>query len=126
MNRHQISAVFLGGVSGASARWGILKLLPSVDQWPWDILLINIFGAAALGIAVGFFARKPHKILFLAVSTGFCGAFTTFSAFTVDIAFLIRDKQYFNTVSFLASSILGGLLIYHLSKRSIQSRKVNP
>ena len=125
MNHHQISAVFLGGVAGASARWGILKLLPSVDQWPWDILLINISGAAALGIAVGLFARSPHKILFLAISTGFCGAFTTFSAFSVDIAFLIRDKQYFNTVSFLTSSILGGLLIYHLSKRSVQSRRVN-
>tara|TARA_B100000953_G_scaffold231578_1_gene192989 strand:- start:1647 stop:2027 length:381 start_codon:yes stop_codon:yes gene_type:complete len=124
VNQHQISAVFLGGVAGATARWGLLELLPSVNQWPWHMLLINISGSAALGMVVGFFAKSPRKFLFLAASTGFCGAFTTFSAFAVDIASFIKANQYFNAFSFLTASIAGGLLVYKVSKRTVESRRV--
>ncbi|MEC8974400.1 MAG: CrcB family protein [Actinomycetota bacterium] len=124
MKLHQMSAVFFGGVAGATARWGLLEILPAVDQWPWHILLINISGSAALGIVVGLSSRATRKMLFLAVGTGFCGAFTTFSSFAVDIALFLKGEQYFNTVSLLAASIVGGLLVFQISKRSTKSRNV--
>ena len=50
--------------------------------------------------------KNPRAKLLL--TTGFCGAFTTFSTFSVDIVTLILDKQQYNKAAtlFLGSNII--------------------
>ncbi|MCH1512098.1 MAG: CrcB family protein [Acidimicrobiales bacterium] len=122
MNRNQIYAVFFGGAVGAVARWGTLEILPFHTQWPWQILFINVLGSAALGVLVGYSIRTSQRIFFLAASTGFCGAFTTFSAYTVDIALFIRAGQFFNGFSYLITSTIGGLAAYKISKQLTEAK----
>ncbi len=116
MSSKQFFAVFFGGAIGALSRWGILELLPTITYWPWHIVLINISGSAALGVMVGLFTRSRDSLLFLAVGGGFCAAFTTFSSFTVEIASTIKTQEYFDAVSFLTASIVGGFAAYQMGK----------
>tara|TARA_Y100001970_G_scaffold124819_1_gene154494 strand:- start:2577 stop:2957 length:381 start_codon:yes stop_codon:yes gene_type:complete len=125
MNHKHIFAVFFGGAVGALARWGLLEVLPTVTQWPWHVLIINISGSAALGIMVGLFTKDQNDLLFLAAGGGFCGAFTTFSSFSVEIAAKLKTQEYFDAVSFLTSSVLGGLVAYQIGKFVIRQTKAH-
>ena len=91
-------AVFLGGGIGALARYGISLLFArssfvTVFTFPLSTLLINIVGSFAIGFlyALTLFNGKLSPEIQLALTVGFCGAFTTFSTFALEIFNLIRD-----------------------------------
>lgn len=68
--------VALGAACGASARFAVALWLPGLRA----TLLVNVLGSAALGFLV-----HPSASTYALVGTGFCGAFTTFSAFAVEV-----------------------------------------
>ncbi len=75
--------VGLGGVCGALARWTVAG---RVERTTIDTFLVNVLGSFLLGLVTTTPVGDPVA---LAVGTGFCGAFTTFSSFafeTVDLA----------------------------------------
>lgn len=83
-----ILAVGAGGVIGATARVGFVKLFPNhAAGVPWTTLAENVVGAFLLGLVlVAVLERlntKRHLRPFLA--TGVLGSFTTFSNYTVEI-----------------------------------------
>ncbi len=68
--------VALGGAVGAVARFGVALRLPGRRA----TLLVNVLGSAVLGLLV----HRSSSAVAL-VGTGFCGAFTTYSAFAVEV-----------------------------------------
>jgi CrcB protein len=70
--------VALGASVGAPARLGIGRILDRKTHW--GTLLVNLVGSAVLGWLVGHGVAKDPLLL---VGTGFCGAFTTYSAVAV-------------------------------------------
>ena len=68
--------VALGAAAGATARVGVALRLPGLRA----TLLVNVLGSAVLGLLVH---RSPSMTAL--VGTGFCGAFTTYSAFAVEV-----------------------------------------
>jgi CrcB protein len=98
-------AVALGAAAGGLLRSG-LALAWAADGavgWPWPTLLVNLLGSALIG---AFWARVgPESTVEvslerrLLVMTGFCGGFTTFSAFGVE------------TVELLAADTPGSALV---------------
>lgn len=72
--------VATGGVAGATARWAVLE---GTSGAAWSLLAINTLGAFLLGLLVAAGADTGRRLL---LGVGFCGAFTTFSTFAVDIA----------------------------------------
>lgn len=83
--RHLVT-VFVGGVAGTLARYGMGRLVPSTHPWPWSILLVNLIGSLVLGWVLEHLAaqgpdRGRLRGLRLLLGVGFCGAFTTYSAF---------------------------------------------
>ena len=69
-----------GGAIGAALRhWVSLRV--SSGRFPWATLVVNVVGSFALGLAV--FAGVGESALQL-VGVGICGAFTTFSSFSVE------------------------------------------
>ncbi|MGE0564877.1 MAG: fluoride efflux transporter CrcB [Pseudolabrys sp.] len=84
--------VFLGGGIGAALRHGVnlgaARLLGT--NFPWGTLTVNVVGSLAMGLIAAYFAFKgdasQHWRLLLA--TGVLGGFTTFSAFSLDVALL--------------------------------------
>ena len=81
--------VFIGGAFGTVARWLFTDVLTPVGSTgEWGLLFANILGAGLLGFFAAFFSdaspAKPDSFLhgreMLLVGTGFCGAFTSYSA----------------------------------------------
>ena len=71
--------VGLGGAAGALARYAVDRLL---DGGRRSTFAVNVLGSTLLGAVVA--ASLPPAALALA-ATGFCGAFTTFSSFALNV-----------------------------------------
>jgi CrcB protein len=103
----------VGGALGSLARWGIALALPrSAGHWPWATLTVNLAGCLLLGVLLAVLAaRRPdddHLRTFL--GTGVLGGFTTFSAFAVEVADLLRAGAPLVAVGYVAASVIGGLV----------------
>jgi len=71
--------VGLGGAVGAVARYGVGELVET-EAFPAATLVVNVLGTFLLGLLT--FAGAGSEVMLL-VGTGACGAFTTFSSFSV-------------------------------------------
>ena len=87
-------AIGLLGLVGVFLRWVIDSLFSQwTDLFPLGILLINILGSLIAGVIYVIGAEKiliPPQ-LSVALLVGFCGGFTTFSAYSLQ-AFLYIEK----------------------------------
>ena len=105
-------AIGIGGLAGASARWGLVEVLPATDIWPWGVLAVNLFGCLVLGyLAAAAWSARAQLPMSLGLGTGFCGSLTTFSALTVDVAEMARDGSWGYAASYLAVSVAGGVVL---------------
>ncbi len=84
-----LAAVAAGGALGATTRFGVGQLL-AAHPGRHATLLVNVLGSFALGWVV-FGGLSGTAALFF--GTGFCGAFTTFSSFSVQTVDLWRDGR---------------------------------
>ncbi len=104
-----ILLVAAGGGIGAALRHlanlAALRLLGT--GFPWSTLFVNIAGSLAMGLLVGWLARRggtPELRLFLA--TGLLGGFTTFSAFSLDFAALWERSAFGPALGYALSSVV--------------------
>lgn len=106
--------VALGGALGASLRHGVglvaVRHLPL--GWPWGTGFVNIAGSLAMGLLAGWLALKAEGAsqearLFLA--TGVLGGFTTFSAFSLEVANMLRAGETLKAGLYAGLSVLLGV-----------------
>lgn len=107
-------ALALAGALGAVARFGLNFLMM---QWlgrsfPWGIFSINILGSFLIGFLGVFLLSKlqwsePMRVVVL---TGFLGAFTTFSAFSVDALALIERAAWLSAAFYIIGSVVFALI----------------
>jgi CrcB protein len=105
-------AVFVGGCFGGLARYAVGRRWPTAPtQFPWDIFWVNVSGALALAVLVGWLLELPRPRWFLrpALGTGFLGAFTTFSALVTSTDRLVAQNHPVAAAAYLIASVLGGL-----------------
>lgn len=107
-----VAVVVLGGVLGASARYGAGLLWPTAPTaFPWTTLVVNVVGCAVIGaflvqITEG---RTPHPLLRPFFGTGVLGGFTTFSTYTVDVQRLVDRGYAARGLAYLAVTLLAAL-----------------
>jgi fluoride exporter len=89
--------VFFGGGCGAAIRHGINRLsLTLSPDFPAGTMVINILGCFVMGVFTAWFAFKGEATsqhMRLLLTTGLLGGFTTFSAFSLDAAYLWQRGQ---------------------------------
>lgn len=103
--------VAAGGALGSVARYGVgVVLAPATSGFPWATLVVNVVGA----FLMGWFARvlaapDADQVVRLALTTGFCGGFTTFSALSAETVSLLQQGRSGRAVAYLALSLALGL-----------------
>jgi fluoride exporter len=109
VDRRELGAIFVGGALGALLRAGLAEALPAGGPgWPWATFLVNIGGAALLGY---WFTVLPHTSYRRPLlTTGFCGALTTFSTVQVELVEMIDAGRVGVALLYLAVSVAAGLL----------------
>lgn len=114
--------VAIGGMLGSVGRFLMVtlavQLLPST--FPVGTFLVNLIGSFVMGLAVGVAERNMwlDSNWRIFITAGFCGGFTTFSAFAFENVELILDKNYatfaiysLTTFTICLLAALGGLMI---------------
>jgi CrcB protein len=103
----------LGGALGALARWAVVLALPrSSGGWPWATLAVNLLGCLLIGVLLAVLAaRRPDDDrLRTFLGAGVLGGFTTYSAFAVEVADLLRAGTPVLAAGYVAVSVVGGLV----------------
>ncbi|HEX6781234.1 MAG TPA: fluoride efflux transporter CrcB [Solirubrobacterales bacterium] len=108
IDRRELAAIFLGGAAGALLRAGLAEAFPATgSEWPWATFLANIVGAALLGY---WFTALPHTSYRRPLlTTGFCGALTTFSTVQLELLEMLDADRIGLACLYLALSVAAGL-----------------
>ncbi|SNS39789.1 CrcB protein [Micrococcales bacterium KH10] len=130
-----VAVVFLGGGVGTLLRAAFEdRFAPPLGQsWPWVTWLINVIGCMALGVITGVIATRPlpsyrHRVLYLCVTTGLLGGFTTYSTYVLEAVELGGGGLLLVALGYAASSIVvgiagvaGGYLVGRRAVREVES-----
>jgi len=100
-----ILQVAAGGALGASGRYLIGRAAHQLfgPGFPWGTVIVNVAGSFAMGCLVVWLAKKGGMAWAPFLMTGMLGGFTTFSAFSLDVATLYER----GAVGLAAAYILG-------------------
>ncbi|MEV0134358.1 fluoride efflux transporter CrcB [Dactylosporangium sp. NPDC050688] len=98
--------VLLGGAVGAPARYLTDRALK--DRAPLGTLIVNVAGSALLGILIGAGGALPATVTTL-VGTGFCGALTTYSTFSLETLMLVEAGRARRAALYVTASLALGL-----------------
>ena len=105
--------VFLGGGLGSGLRYLVTITMNQYSKvLPFGTFTVNILGCLLIGLILGY-AQKENTLTSnqtLLLATGFCGGFTTFSAFANENLELIKNGELFNFSVYTLGSVLIGIL----------------
>lgn len=120
-------AVGLGAMLGAWLRWGIsLQLNHYFSNLALGTLMVNWIGGFIIGFTVSFLANSSishnYKLFLI---TGFCGALTTFSAFSIEVITLLQNGKFAYAILSISLHVIGSLLFTLLGILSYQITLAN-
>ena len=105
--------VFLGGGLGSGLRYLVTIAMNQYSKvLPFGTFTVNMLGCLLIGLVLGY-AQKENTLTSnqtLLLATGFCGGFTTFSAFANENLELIKNGEIFNFSVYTIGSVLIGIL----------------
>ena len=108
----------IGSLTGGFARYYMAGFVSRAlgSSFPYGTFAVNMAGCFLVGILSSLADKKlligPDEKFLLTI--GFCGAFTTFSAFMLETANLMKDGQTWQAFLNVAFSVIVGFFILRL------------
>ncbi len=113
--------VAIGGALGAMARYALNVALQRDVEFPLGTLSANLLGCLIMGVVAQLVAQSAwfnasgivpdqYRLLF---AVGFCGSFTTLSAFVFEMNVLMQRNELFSAFSYLLATIVGGFAFFY-------------
>jgi CrcB protein len=102
------------GALGTLARYSLQGVVQqrTGSSFPLGTLVVNLIGCLLLGgvaeYALAHLTFPPEWRI--GITTGFFGAFTTFSTFSFETARLLQDGEWRRAATYILSSLVGGIL----------------
>ena len=105
--------IFVGGGAGSVCRYllgGFVQARTHPD-FPIGTLVVNVLGCVAIGLIGKYFLHSQTQLLTrTALMAGFCGGFTTFSAFSYETLGLITGGAWGRAMLYVGLSVLTCIL----------------
>lgn len=105
--------VMTGGAIGAAARFGLARAIPSAQVgWPWPTFIANVLGGLLMGLLAAYVLRSGavSENVRLFAGVGVLGGFTTFSAFSLEMAQMVERGELVWAGGYALASVLLALL----------------
>lgn len=112
---HPVVQIGLGGALGANTRYWVTRVFVSWAEragFPLATGFINVTGSFALGLAVVLCLKRlpsEQHHWYLLFGTGFCGGYTTFSTFSLEVFELLREGRIGLGLLYVFLSVTAGL-----------------
>lgn len=104
-----------GGFVGTCCRYLVTRWCAMMfsGTWPLGTFLVNIVGCFVFGVLLGLFEKTQtvSTTESLLLVTGFCGGFTTFSAFAGEVCLLGDKGQLVTSLVYLLASVTLGVIM---------------
>lgn len=115
-------AVGLGGSLGALARYATALAMTryASGAFPLGTFVANLLGCLLFGVIRGVMERHAiSPVLAGAVTTGFLGAYTTFSTFSFETMSLLREGHLRLATGYVVASVVLGVGLAWLGYRIV-------
>lgn len=110
-----------GGFAGTAARFLVGRFTSTfwVGAFPMGTFLANAAGCLLIGLFIGLIERMNIVTSWqgLLLVTGFCGGFTTFSAFANEIYVMTRSGHWGLLALYLGLSVVLGVALVWLGRK---------
>ena len=107
-----------GSFIGGAMRYLLSTLMKSVcgQGFPWGTLMVNLLGCFLFGMLFAVFGKSSatDNTLYLLLTTGVCGGFTTFSTFANESVQMLQQGNTWGFVGYVATSVVAGLALIAL------------
>jgi fluoride exporter len=103
-----ILVVFFGGGVGSVCRYLLAGVVQtrSHSHFPVGTLVVNLVGCIAIGIVAKYFLHGQTQLLMrTGLIVGFCGGFTTFSAFSFEALGLLTGGKTIAALAYILASV---------------------
>lgn len=110
--------VAIGGAIGSALRYGaslaFARLLPGMETAA--TLFVNVVGSGLLGLVMAWLLSldTPRTLLFLFLTTGLMGGFTTFSTFSREAVHMFTEGSAVRAAIYVSVSVVGSLGAFFL------------
>lgn len=106
-----ILLVGLGGGIGSMLRY-VCWLLFNSKIFPYATLVVNIAGSFIIGVIIALSLKNEafSDNWKLFITTGICGGFTTFSAFSMENMLLLQNGKYTLAFAYILLSVILGIV----------------
>lgn len=105
--------IAIGGAIGSVLRFLIAVLVSKFwsNNFPLATFIANVIGCFLIGLFIGILAKNnlAESTIKWFLVTGFCGGFTTFSAFGIENYNLFQSNNALMAFGYIALSIILGL-----------------
>ena len=103
--------VAAGGAAGAVLRYllGAQALRSLGGGWPYGTLAVNVLGGLLMGVLIGWLAFRggPDQERWrLLLGVGGLGGFTTFSAYSLEVALMLERRQWGHAAAYSLGSVV--------------------
>ncbi len=100
--------IAIGGAAGSVTRYllgGAAERATHIS-FPAGTLMVNVLGCFLIGVLTHQYMNSPTSpFMRAALITGFCGGFTTFSAFSIETVALIQGGSYGRAAAYIVMSV---------------------